>query len=288
MNTGTLDKTKLGACSLGKSFRSIVSNPVMTFGAMALDSVLLFMIGAILEHFGKKFIDTLLAIGTLMIPQSAASPETFSASLIGGPAQGLEARAIVLLALMASGAFCAFCIFEGSSYWIAYRSAGKKIGFLRFIALFTRVSFAFLPLFIAYESLGYLHDFNTLAAERMPGLGYWDPSYLVPIIGISAAYLILMSLSRLGEGDARAAIASGIRKGIFQLHKTIPLISSMILLVVLVESISRIALNMGAYSKGAALILFLFTLTLIKTSMITSLDHDPGDEPRTEETDETC
>ena len=220
-------------------------------------------------------VDTLLAIGTMMIPQSAASPDTFSISLLGGPAQGLEWQVIILIALIASGAFCAFCIMAGSSYWIAYRLAGKNIRYIRFLALFTRVSFAFLPLYLIYESLGYLHDFNTLAAVRMPGLGYWEPSYLVPLIGISTLYLSLMSLSRLSEGTARGAILSGAKNGIRRIAWTIPTLLPMIAVIILVELFSRQALQIGSYAQAVALLIFMLMLTLIKTSLVIALDTTP-------------
>lgn len=263
---------KTGWGSLAYSAKSMAARPGLCALAMACDALLLVSLGAVTELFGSRVVNALLALGTVIIPQSTTLPLEETIQIIGGPGQGAALAVIYNLVLMASGAFVAFCVFAGSSWKIAYDLAGKRHNYLGFIPLFTRASALMLPAFVLYEILGYLQDFNAMAAQG--ALGPTGPSvpYAASIVGAATAYFSLLTLSMLERNTAacaaRAALRHGTRRIVGITLRSLPVI----MIIAAVEILLRATLDLGEIARLAGAVIVLATATLFKVSTIKSLE----------------
>lgn len=266
-----------GCSALAVAARSMISKPLYTLAAMALDSLFFVVIGVVTAIFGDRAVAIMLSMSSLVLQQSAALPQEDIASLLSGPAAWIGLKALCLIALMAVAALVAFSVIAGSGWCIAYVLAGKSMGFLRFIAIFSRTSAVLFPVYLLYEVLAYLHDFYSLAAERMSSLAVWDPSWLVPLIGIVTAYFSGLALSSLSEDSTVSALWAAWRKGIVQIKATLLFCIPLIAVVGAVEAVSRVVPALGMTGQVIGIIILLFMLTLLKISLI-QLDDQKVEE----------
>ena len=285
----------LGITALKKALRSIISQSTLTVQAMVYMAIFMITLGVISSIFGTKVIDLLFSLSAAIIPSAAMSIDQGAMAISSSTTQALIIQVVLAALMMAASALISFCIFGGLAWRTAYRLAGtpgttgtpgmegetlssietippiatlRSMATLPFLGRFTRLCLLLFPFYLLYELLAFARDFRELSAERMPGLEIWNPSILVPILAVLVSYMVFLSFSLVGTSTAKKSLSRALHIGFSRISTTLPSLLPLILLLIIVEALSRALLMLGNVGSYAGIILVLLWWVITATSLI--------------------
>lgn len=186
--------------------------------------------------------------------------------------QGHILQAALLFLLLSLGALVAFCALCGLAWSLARSIAGKQPPWIMDILTFTRTTLLLFPFYLLYETLAFLRDFRELSLERTPGLILWNPSLLVPILGLLVLYVASITYALLQPGNATSTVKAGIRMAFANVHHVLPRIFPLLGLTAVIELASRFLLDRGTTAAIAGLLLVLGLFSIGRVFLLITLE----------------
>lgn len=172
---------------------------------IALSDIMFILITAFFSSaVFDKMLDYILAASSLIASKSAelgsivAQSPTFFQAIASVEGADLYIYDTILLALiLLFGIYVFYSLFQGFSWYLAGRIAGKKKDYYSFMKHFLIINLVWILAYALYRLLDIFISFRNLVAERPYSPGALNLSFILPLLAFIIIYFMIVSYSRI-------------------------------------------------------------------------------------------
>ena len=262
-----------------ESFAEIKAKPRLLAACALADAVFIIVYALFSSSIYEKMLEytfassSLIARGSSELGQRVASSSTISQAFVStGGAKPFVYDSIILAAILVIGTYLIYSVFQGLSWYMSGKIAGKEPGYRRFMKAFFRINLIWIGIYYLADLIGIVIGFRNRIAGRPYAGNITDLGILVPVILAILVYFSLVSYGMLFSGRGKEWRRS-IKSGFMKAREIVPAILMAAAVVAIAHIIQLLLFKLNVVIGGIAFFAVeLPAFTLARVMIIHSME----------------